>query len=180
MTAPLLVLGLLSFAGGLLNVPELYHGNAWLQHWLEPISRSSVALMPETHLATSTEWMLVGIAVAVAAIGIVGAWRLLNLETLVPARSAPAERGFARVLRNKWYVDEIYDALIVRPIVWLSREILWKRIDQQVIDGALVNGAARGTRALGWANRWLQTGQVGVYVAVFLVGVLLLLWRAMS
>ena len=180
MTAPLLVLGLLSFAGGLLNVPELYHGNAWLQHWLEPISRSSVALMPETHLATSTEWMLVGIAVAVAAIGIVGAWRLLNLETIVPARSAPAERGFARVLRNKWYVDEIYDALIVRPIVWLSREILWKRIDQQVIDGALVNGAARGTRALGWANRWLQTGQVGVYVAVFLVGVLLLLWRAMS
>jgi len=180
MTAPLLVLGLLSFAGGLLNVPELYHGNAWLQHWLEPISRSSVALMPETHLATSTEWMLVGIAVAVAAIGIVGAWRLLNLETIVPARSAPAERGFARVLRNKWYVDEIYDALIVRPIVWLSREVLWKRIDQQVIDGALVNGAARGTRAVGWANRWLQTGQVGVYVAVFLVGVLLLLWRAMS
>jgi len=180
MTAPLLVLGLLSFAGGLLNVPELYHGNAWLQHWLEPISRSSVALLPETHLATSTEWMLVGIAVAVAAIGIVGAWRLLNLETIVPARSAPAERGFARVLRNKWYVDEIYDALIVRPIVWLSREVLWKRIDQQVIDGALVNGAARGTRAVGWANRWLQTGQVGVYVAVFLVGVLLLLWRAMS
>jgi len=180
MTAPLLLLGLLSCAGGLLNVPELYHGNAWLQHWLEPISRSSVALMPETHLATSTEWMLVGIAVAVAAIGIIGAWRLLNLETIVPARSAPAERGFARVLRNKWYVDEIYDALIVRPIVWLSREVLWKRIDQQVIDGALVNGAARGTRAVGWANRWLQTGQVGVYVAVFLVGVLLLLWRAMS
>ena len=49
-----------------------------------------------------------------------------------------------------------------------------------MIDGALVNGAARGTRALGWANRWLQTGQVGVYVAVFLVGVLLILWRAMS
>ena len=180
MTAPLLVLGLLSVAGGLLNVPELYHGNAWLQRWLEPIGRSSAALIPETHLSSNTEWMLVGIAVAIAAIGIVGAWRLLNLETLVPARSAPPERGFARVLRNKWYVDEIYDALIVRPIVWLSREILWKRIDQQVIDGALVNGAARGTRALGWGNRWLQTGQVGVYVAVFLVGVLLVLWRAMS
>ena len=180
MTAPLLVLGLLSLAGGLLNVPELYHGRAWLQRWLEPIGRSSAALIPETHLSSSTEWILVGIAVAIAAVGILGAWRLLNLGTLVPARSAPPERGFARVLRNKWYVDEIYDALIVRPLVWLSREVLWKRIDQQVIDGALVNGAARGTRALGWANRWLQTGQVGVYVAVFLVGVLLLLWRAMS
>src|SRR2546426_3116953 len=49
-----------------------------------------------SHLATSTEWMLVGIAVALAAIGIVGAWRLLNLETIVPARSAPAERGLDR------------------------------------------------------------------------------------
>jgi len=64
------------------------------------------------------------------------------------------------VLRNKWYVDEIYDTLIVRPLVWLSREVLWKEVDQRVIDGAGVNGAARGARALGWANRWLQTGQV--------------------
>jgi NADH-quinone oxidoreductase subunit L len=180
MTAPLLVLGLLSLGGGLLNVPALYYGNPWLERWLEPVGQSSAALVPQTHLSTSTEWTLVGIAVAIAALGIVGAWRLLDLERLVPAKSAPAERGFARVLRNKWYVDEIYDALIVRPIVWLSREVLWKRIDQQLIDGAVVNGVARGTRALGWANRWLQTGQVGVYVAVFLVGVLLLLWRAMS
>jgi len=116
----------------------------------------------------------------VAVTGVVGAWRLLQPERLVPASQAPAERGFARVLRNKWYIDEIYDALIVRPIVWLSREVLWKQVDQRVIDGAAVNGAARGARALGWANRWLQTGQVGMYVAVFVVGVLLLLWRAMS
>ena len=180
MTGPLVVLGLLSAIGGVLNVPELYHGGARLHHWLEPVTQGSAALLPAAHLSTGTEWLLVGIAVAIALTGIVGAWWLLKPEALVPAPQAPAERGFARVLRNKWYVDEIYDALIVRPLVWLSREVLWKRIDQQVIDGALVNGAARGTRALGWANRWLQTGQVGVYVAVFLVGVLLLLWRAMS
>ena len=180
MTGPLVILGLLSAAGGLLNVPELYHGGAWLHHWLEPVSQPSAALLPVAHLASGTEWLLVGVAVTIAVTGIVGAWRLLNLETLVPASRAPAERGFARVLRNKWYVDEIYDALIIRPLVWLSREILWKRFDQQVIDGASVNGVARGARALGWANRWLQTGQVGMYVAAFVVGVLLLLWRAMS
>jgi NADH-quinone oxidoreductase subunit L len=180
MTGPLILLGVLSAAGGLINIPELYHGNAWLHHWLEPITQPSAALLPAVHLSTSTEWLLVGIAVAVAVIGIVGAWRLLKPEALVPARSAPEERGFARVLRNKWYVDEIYDALIVRPLVWLSREVLWKQVDQRVIDGAAVNGAARGARALGWANRWLQTGQVGIYVAVFVVGVLLVLWRAMS
>ena len=180
MTGPLVILGLLSAAGGLLNVPELYHGGAWLHHWLEPVTQPGAALLPEAHLATGTEWLLVGVAVAIAVTGIVGAWRLLDLEALVPAGRAPVERGFARVLRNKWYVDEIYDALIVRPLVWLSREILWKRVDQQVIDGASVNGVARGARALGWANRWLQTGQVGVYVAAFVVGVLFLLWRAMS
>jgi NADH:ubiquinone oxidoreductase subunit 5 (subunit L)/multisubunit Na+/H+ antiporter MnhA subunit len=64
--------------------------------------------------------------------------------------------------------------------VWLSREVLWKQIDQRVIDGGAVNGAARGARALGWANRWFQTGQVGMYVAAFVVGVLLLLWRAIG
>jgi NADH-quinone oxidoreductase subunit L len=180
MTGPLVLLGLLSAVGGMLNVPELYHGSAWLHHWLEPVTQASTALLPGAHLSSGTEWMLVGLAVAIAMAGIVGAWRLLNPADLVPASRAPAERGFARVLRNKWYVDEIYDALIVRPLVWLSREVLWKRVDQQVIDGASVNGVARGARALGWANRWLQTGQVGMYVAVFVVGVLLLLWRALS
>jgi len=180
LTGPLLVLGVLSAAGGLINIPELYHGNAWLHHWLEPITQPSTSLLPEVHLSSGTEWLLVGIAVAVAVIGIVGAWRLLKPEALVTARSAPEERGFARVLRNKWYVDEIYDALIVRPLVWFSREVLWKQVDQRVIDGAGVNGAARGARALGWANRWLQNGQVGIYVVVFVMGVLLILWRAMS
>jgi len=180
MTGPLLVLAVLSAAGGLLNVPELFHGGARLQHWLEPITRPSATLIPEVHLSASSEWLLVGIAVATAMIGIVGAWRLLKPEGLVPARSAPEERGFARVLKNKWYVDEIYDALFVRPLVWFSRVVLWQEIDQRIVDSAAVNGAARGARALGWANRWLQTGQVGTYVAVFVIGVLLVLWRALG
>src|SRR5204863_227407 len=173
----LLILGVLSAVGGVLNVPELFRGNARLDRWLEPVVPP---FSPHYGLSDSTEWLLVGVAVAVAILGIVGAWQLLKPQALVPARSAPEERGFARLLRNKWYVDEIYDALIVRPLVWLSREVLWKQVDQRAIDGAAVNGAARGARALGWANRWLQTGQVGMYVAVFVVGVLLLLWRAMS
>jgi NADH-quinone oxidoreductase subunit L len=180
MTGPLLVLGLLSAVGGLLNIPELYHGNPWLHHWLEPIGQQSAALLPDAHLSHATEWMLVGIAVAIAVTGMVGAWRLLKPDNLVPASRAPAERGLARMLRNKWYVDEIYDALIVRPLVWLSREVLWKSMDQRIVDSGAVNGVARGARALGWANRWFQTGQVSVYVAAFVVGVLLILWRAMS
>ena len=180
MTGPLLLLGILSAAGGLINVPELFGGNARLHHWLEPVTQGGAALLPQTHLSHSTEWALIGIAVVIAVLGMVGAWRLLKPEGLVPASRAPVEHGLARTLRNKWYVDEIYDALIVRPLVWLSREVLWKQVDQRAIDAGGVNGAARGARALGWANRWLQTGQVSVYVAAFVVGVLLLLWRAMG
>jgi NADH-quinone oxidoreductase subunit L len=180
MTGPLVVLGILSLAGGVINLPELVSGSAWLHHWLEPVTRAGAALLPETHLSHAAEWVLVGVAVVIAALGIVGAWRLLKPEALTTARQAPEERGFARILRNKWYVDEIYDALIVRPLVWLSSEVLWKRVDQRAIDNATVNGAARGARALGWANRWVQTGQVGVYVAIFVVGVLLIIWRAVG
>jgi NADH-quinone oxidoreductase subunit L len=180
MTGPLLGLGILSAVGGAINLPAVYGGNAWLHHWLEPVTGPGAALLPETHLTHSTEWILIGVAVAVALTGIVAAWRLLKPDGLVPAARAPEERGFARVLRNKWYVDEIYDALVVRPLVWLSRDVLWTRVDQRAIDGGVVNGGARGAKALGWANRWLQTGQVTLYVAAFVAGVVLLLWRALG
>ena len=177
MTGPLVVLGVLSAAGGLINLPELWSGSAWLHHWLEPVTRAGAALLPEAHVSTATEWALVAIAVGVAITGIVGAWRLLKPEALVPARAAPAERGLARLLRNKWYVDELYDFFLVQPLVWLSREVLWKQVDQRIVDGAGVNGAARGARALGWLGSRLQTGQVGVYVTLFVLGVLAILWR---
>ncbi len=177
MTGPLVVLGVLSAAGGLINLPELWSGSAWLHHWLEPVTQAGAALVPEAHVSTATEWALVAIAVAVALTGILGAWRLLKPEALVPARAAPAERGLARLLRNKWYVDELYDFFVVQPLVWLSREVLWKQVDQRIVDGAGVNGAARGARALGWLGSRLQNGQVGVYVTLFVVGVLVILWR---
>ncbi|HEV8305156.1 MAG TPA: NADH-quinone oxidoreductase subunit L [Gemmatimonadales bacterium] len=180
MTGPLVVLGALSAAGGLLNIPDLFGGTAWLHHWLEPVTGAGAALRPEPHLAPATEWALVGIAVAVAGTGILGALRLLRPAALAPARLAPPETGFAKVLRNKWYVDELYDLLFVRPLVWVSREVLWKRVDQGLVDGAGVDGAAAAARAVGVLGTRLQTGQVGVYVALFVVGVLAVLWRAMS
>ncbi|MBI1966399.1 MAG: NADH-quinone oxidoreductase subunit L, partial [Gemmatimonadetes bacterium] len=119
MTGPLVALGALSAAGGLLNLPALFRGNAWLHHWLEPATEASATLLPAAHLSRGTEWTLVIVAVAVGLAGIVGAMRLLNLESLAPARLAPAETGLGRLLWKKWYVDELYDALFVRPLVWL-------------------------------------------------------------
>ena len=172
MTGPLVVLGLLTVTGGALNIPELFRGHAFLEHWLEPVTSAAQRLRPAVDLASSTEWALVAGAVLVAALGIVGAFRLLKPEALVPARLAPPETGLARLLWKKWYVDELYDAIIVRPVMWLSREVLWKIVDARIVDGLLVNGTAAASRAVGWLGSRLQTGEVGVYVVLFVIGVL--------
>ncbi|HEX9487178.1 MAG TPA: NADH-quinone oxidoreductase subunit L [Gemmatimonadales bacterium] len=171
MTGPLVVLGVLTVIGGALNIPELFGGNASLEHWLEPVTSLARRLQPAVELAHRTEWALVVGAVLVAALGIVGAFRLLKPEALVPARLAPPETGLGRLLWKKWYVDELYDALIVRPVMWLSREVLWKIVDQRIVDGLLVNGTAKAARAAGWLGSQLQTGEVGAYVVLFVLGV---------
>ena len=178
MTGPLLVLGALTVVGGGLNIPPLFHGGAFLEHWLEPVTKAADRLRPLVAAAPGTEWALVAGAVLVAALGIVAAWRLLRPEALVPARAAPPETGVGRLLWKKWYVDELYDALIVRPVMWLSREALWKVVDQRLVDGWLVNGTAAVSRALGWVGSRLQTGEVGAYVALFVIGVLVVLGAA--
>jgi NADH-quinone oxidoreductase subunit L len=176
MTGPLVVLALGSLIGGVLNLPEIVPAGAgWLHHWLEPVTAAGDFYRPETHLPLGTEWLLLGLATVVAATGILAAWRLLRPATLVPAREAVPETGLARVLLRKWYVDEFYDWLIVRPLVWVSRKVLWKGVDTGVIDGAGVNGSARVARGVGAIGSWLQTGQVGTYVFFFVVGVLLIL-----
>jgi NADH-quinone oxidoreductase subunit L len=178
MTAPLLALGALTVAGGALNVPQLLGGQQWLHHWLEPVTAPSAALATSHHLSGGVEGALVGAAVLIAAGGIALAFRMLRPAALLPARQAPPETGLGRLLWKKWYVDEIYDAVIVRPLLWLSREALWKRVDQGLIDGLAVNGAAATSRALGWLGARLQTGQVGFYVVVFVIGVLLVVGAA--
>jgi NADH-quinone oxidoreductase subunit L len=178
MTGPLFVLGALSLVGGGINLPPLFGGNALLHHWLEPVTSVADRMRPAIAVSHVTEWALVLGAAAVATVGVIGAVRLLKPEALVPARLAPPETGIGRILWKKWYVDEIYDAVIVRPVVWLSREVLWRIIDQRLVDGLMVNGSAAASRALGWVGSRLQTGQVGVYVVLFVAGVLFVLGAA--
>src|SRR6266704_1261045 len=101
MTGPLVVLGVLSAAGGVLNLPELIGGGQRLAHWLEPVTRASAALWPEAHVGAATEWTLIAFAVVVALTGIVGALRLLRPEALMPAKQAPPERGLGKLLWKK-------------------------------------------------------------------------------
>ena len=175
MTGPLLVLGLLSFAGGAINLPALVGGGAGLEHWLEPVTAPAAQFFRLPVAEGPAEWILVGAAVAIGLIGLIWGYRATLGSRLVPAREAPPDAGFARVLLHKYYVDEIYNAVIVRPLVWCSRVILWRGVDQGLVDGIAVGGTARFSRALGWVGSRLQTGQVGFYVILFLVGALWIL-----
>ncbi len=172
MTAPLVVLGILSAVGGMLNLPALFGGDAKLEHWLDPITEGAHHVFPLEMPHGQTEFILIGLAIVIAVGGLILGYRVTMARPILPARQAAPEVGFWKVLYHKYYVDEIYAALIVRPLVLFSDRVLWKDVDQGLIDRGGVEGSARLARTLGWIGTRLQTGQVGVYLTVFLVGVL--------
>ncbi|HKI96097.1 MAG TPA: NADH-quinone oxidoreductase subunit L [Gemmatimonadales bacterium] len=176
MTGPLLVLAAGSAIGGLLNLPEVLPGAGWLEHWLAPVTSGSGLYLPEAALAHGTEWTLLLVATLLALGGLYAAWHFLKPEALTTAAEAPAETGFGLVLNRKYYIDEIYQGVIVRSLVWLSDRLLWRTVDKGVIDGAAVNGSAWALRGLGWVGSLLESGAVGWYVVVFVTGVLGLLY----
>ncbi len=196
MTGPLVVLGVLSVIGGWFNLPRLIPlgAPASLEHWLEPVvgeSASRVTKGVAIALPHNTELLLIAGAVLVAVAGMALAFARLKPAALVPKDESPAEHGFEKVLINKYYVDEAYDAAIVQPIVSTSRGLLWRGIDIGLIDGLtrlIVQGkdddSAPGatvpmggllTRAVGWAGSQMQSGQVGTYAWVLVVGMLFVL-----
>ncbi len=175
MTGPLVVLGVFSALGGLLNLPRFLGGGGAMEHWLEPVMAPAARTFGLEMPHGTTEFILIGAAVAIGAVGLVLGWWLTMRRHQLSAAESPADRGLAQVLYRKYYVDEIYDAILVRPLLWLSRVVLWKGVDQGAVDGAAVNGTAKLSRGLGWLGSRLQTGQVGVYVVLFLVGALWIL-----
>ncbi|MFL5482415.1 MAG: NADH-quinone oxidoreductase subunit L [Gemmatimonadaceae bacterium] len=183
MTGPLVVLGILTIAGGWLNLPEVVtdmiplgpSGN--LERWLEPVVGA-----PTEHIINgapnppaTTEQFLIGAAVIIAVAGILIAWWRLKPARLVKASEAVPETGFERVVAHKYYVDEGIDRAIVMPTYATSRNFLWRIIDNGLIDGFFVNGSAALARGFGWVGSRLQSGNVGIYAWVLVVGVLAML-----
>ena len=129
-------------------------------------------LLPVELPPHGVELALVGVATLVALAGLVAGFRRTLARPIPAARAAPPETGLARLLNRKYYVDELYDTVVVRPLMAISRSWLWRGIDTGLIDGFLVNGAARASRAIGRVGSRLQTGQVSAYLLLFLVGAL--------
>jgi NADH-quinone oxidoreductase subunit L len=181
MTLPLIALGVLSAVGGWLNIPELMRfigPPQWLHHWLDPVVGTPTLVVTggePAHVDPRTEWLLIGAAVAIAAVGILLAVARLKPARLVPKEQAAPEKGLGRVLANKWYVDELYDRTIVQPVVNVSRRLLWTITDNWLIDGLLVNGSAKLMTVFGRVGSYLQTGSVSTYAWAIVLGVLVVL-----
>jgi NADH-quinone oxidoreductase subunit L len=189
MTIPLIVLAVASVIGGWINVPAaigklpvlgwIPHSE-WLHEWLHPITApaddilvSNVGELAHQAPFGGGEAMWAFVSFAIATLVIVLTTRALGRRTYQPATEDAEPTGFRKVLYNKWYVDELYDKTIVRPLLTVSRAS-WKFIDQGIIDG-LVNGAGYASRGLGWAGSRMQTGQLNTYAFAIVVGVLVVL-----
>ena len=162
MTVPLIVLAILSIIGGYVGLPEVMSEHNAFASFLSPV----VTNFGDHHLAPGTEWTLMAISTVGAVIMIIFAYTINRKPNFVP------NTGLAKVLENKWYVDEIYDAIIVRPIEALS-QFLDKYAERRGIDG-LVNGVGKTVRWGGDRLRLLQSGQVGFYIFIMVMGIVVL------
>lgn len=168
MTIPLIVLALLSVVGGFIGVPEVIAKNShWLGQFLEPIFAQSTKLQEATPPNSGTELALMGISVAVAAVALFAALGIFSRKP-----ELGEAKGLGKVLANKWYIDELYDAIIVKPLNALGR-FLDQFMEKSGIDW-IVNGVGRGVQYASRQMRLLQSGQVGNYVLLMIAGTLIL------
>jgi NADH-quinone oxidoreductase subunit L len=171
MTFPLIVLGVLAAVGGFVGIPHLIHGAHALEHWLSPnfgwLSHEAGGPIVYGHDAL-TEIIIIVVSVA---IGIAG-WLIARAKYHVPADRlpvAPVHARWHRLLTNKYWVDEFYDAVFVQNVK-RTANFLYKVVDVGLIDGIFVRGTAKLVALVGWAMRGLQNGDVQAYVTVLVVG----------
>ncbi|HVK37908.1 MAG TPA: NADH-quinone oxidoreductase subunit L [Candidatus Kapabacteria bacterium] len=172
MTIPLWILAVLSIVGGYVGLPPVLGENVHaLGSWLEPVFAPAQRNIVAHHLTHSTEWILMAVSSAIALSGIWLARHFYITRPELPERLAASMKGLHAFLMNKWYLDEFYQTLIVRPLTLLSRSFLYRVVDVRVIDG-IINGTGRLTADVSRGVRRLQTGVVQNYVTMFLVGIL--------
>jgi len=174
MTFPLIALAVLSVVGGWVGIPTLFMEDAHrLSNFLQPV----IAPPSEVHhLEHSVEWMLLGALLTLVLVAILLAARRYGKNFKVEN----TETGLSKLLANKWYVDELYDAIVVRPLDALGA-FLGRVIDNRVVDG-VVNGVGKAVQFGGRQLRLLQSGQVGSYVLLMVASliaflILQLFWK---
>jgi NADH-quinone oxidoreductase subunit L len=163
MLVPLMILALLSVVGGLVGI-----GNHF-EHFLEPVFGMGFTETAGEAASGSTEYILMGISVLVAFAGAFLAWFLYISKPHLPQKIADGLNGFYTAVLNKYYVDELYAKLFVKPLIDGSTNILWQGVDRKVIDDT-VNNAADGARVISDNVRHMQSGNLRSYAGGIAAG----------
>jgi NADH-quinone oxidoreductase subunit L len=182
MLAPLVVLAILSVIGGYVGVPHALGGENRFGKFLTPVFSVSAEAMPADehagepmpqaaaeHAERNLELLLMAVSVGAALTGLLLAWLLYYRRRDLPERIAAWLGGIYDAVRNKYYVDEAYNALLVQPLIEGSSRLLWRGIDAATIDGA-VNQSAETAQDISNALRRMQSGNVRSYAGWVALG----------
>jgi NADH-quinone oxidoreductase subunit L len=163
MLIPLVILAILSIVGGLVGIPEvMMHGGDKLGAFLAPV----IPVLEEHHIKASTEYLLMAVSTVLVLIMIVAA--MFKFKNYQPEEA----KGLGKVLENKWYVDELYDRVIVKPLNWFTG-FLSNIFDRLVVDG-LVNGVGKLVNYSSRQLRLLQSGPAGTYILLMVVSMVII------
>ena len=177
MLGPLVMLAVLSIIGGWVAAPALWGGPDYFADFLGPVfgpAEGALAVSEGAVGAHQLELILAAVAVASALIGLGVAFWLYIRKPGKPEALAKSMRGAYNALLNKYYVDEFYAATVVKPLMWVSTNVLWKFIDVAGIDGT-VNGIASSATSLGDTVRHTQSGNTRSYAVWVVIGALVVI-----
>jgi NADH-quinone oxidoreductase subunit L len=176
MLVPLMILAVLSIIGGWVAAPAFWGGPDYLAKFLEPtFAQSSIANAEAAEAAAhALEIPLAIVAVVTALLGFAVAFWLYLRQPGKPGQLAKSMRGAYDTLLHKYYLDEIYAALIVKPLLWVSINVLWQTVDVRTIDAA-VNGIAEGAIDIGDGVRHTQSGNTRSYAVWVVIGALVII-----
>ena len=173
MWIPLVILAILSIVGGFVGVPESLGGHHELEQFLKPVFERSTALMVETPLSGSTEMALMIISVTAAVVALIYAYIKYVKNASVPVSDEEERPALVDLSYHKFYIDELYDTIVRKPLDGLS-VFFYKVVDRLGIDG-IVNGLGKGSIEASKGLRLLQTGNVGFYIFMMVVGIISIL-----
>jgi NADH-quinone oxidoreductase subunit L len=176
MIIPLVTLAALSIVGGWVGLPFQAGGHAF-ERWLAPVFEGGPPMPAHAPLSPGVEWILIELSVAAALVGIGMAFRLYLRQPEAATALAKRWPGIQRMLVNKYWVDEFYDAGVVRPLA-AGANTLWRFWDETIVDGA-VNAVGYVFEGASAVLRLFQTGFVGTYALFLVLGVAALLLRVL-
>jgi NADH-quinone oxidoreductase subunit L len=164
MTIPLMILAAGAVAVGWVGIPHLLGGGAQFAEFLKPVVGH-----PEFEGTHAQEWGIMGLSTTIAISGIVIAGIFYLMKTEIPVRLAKNFSVIYTILFNKYYVDELYSFIIVRPTLWTAKNILVGFTDAKIIEG-IVNGVPRLIGKFSGMLRKVQTGLVHHYAIIMAAG----------